>query len=135
MSTPPVDQRSAADLYLEDAVENAPPVKLVRMLAEGAVRFLDRAIASSPKTDRRSFVRWCQRADAIVVELRLSLVPLEGSDVAPRLDGLYLFCEERIGKALLDSRTEPLSEARHVLAILLDAWQKVEGCAGTEPAP
>jgi hypothetical protein len=37
--------RHAADQYLESAVESAPPVKLVRMLVEGAVRFLDRALA------------------------------------------------------------------------------------------
>jgi flagellar secretion chaperone FliS len=127
-----LDPQSAADLYLEDAVENAPPVKLVRMLAEGAVRFLDRAIAHSPAQDRKAFVLACQRADAIVIELRLALVPVDGSDVAPRLDSLYLFCEERIGKALLESSTEPLCEARQVLSVLLDAWQKVETPAGTD---
>jgi flagellar protein FliS len=122
----PVDQRNVADRYLEDAVENAPPVKLVRMLVEGAVRFLDRAIATSPAKDRRSFVGWCQRADAIVVELRLALQPADGSDVAPKLESLYLFCEERIGQALMGERSEPLVEARGVLATLLDAWQRVE---------
>jgi flagellar protein FliS len=132
MIPPPIDQKSVADLYLEDAVENAPPVKLVRMLAEGAVRFLDRAIAHPAAKDRKAFVQACQRADAIVIELRLALVPVEGSDVAPRLDSLYLFCEERIGKALLESSTEPLCEARHVLAVLLDAWQKIETPAGTD---
>jgi flagellar protein FliS len=127
-----LDQQSAADLYLEDAVENAPPAKLVRMLAEGAVRFLDRAIAHPSPKDRKTFVQACQRADAIVIEMRLALVPVEGSDVAPRLDALYLFCEERIGKALLESSVEPLCEARQVLAVLLDAWQKIEAPAGTD---
>jgi flagellar protein FliS len=126
------DPKCAADLYLEDAVENAPPVKLVRMLAEGAVRFLDRAIAHPPEGDRKVFVGACQRADAILIELRIALVPVEGSDVAGRLESLYLFCEERIGKALLESRVEPLGEARQVLAVLLDAWQKVETPAGTD---
>lgn len=118
--------RSAADHYLESAVENAPPIKLVRMLAEGSVRFLDRAIATSPSTDRKSFVSWAKKADAIVIELRLSLVKIEGSDVASNLEALYLFCEERIGKALLHDDPAPLLEARQVLAILLDAWMRIE---------
>ena len=127
-----LDKKSAADLYLEDAVENAPPVKLVRMLAEGAVRFLDRAMANPPAADRKVFVAACQRADAILIELRLALVPAAGSDVAAKLENLYLFCEERIGKALLESRIEPLGEARGVLVVLLDAWQRIETPVGTD---
>ena len=67
-----------------------------------------------------------RRDGAIVIELRLSLVPIEGSDVAPNLDKLYLFCEERIGKALTTDDHEPLREARKVLAVLLDAWTRIE---------
>jgi flagellar protein FliS len=133
-----LEQRNVADLYLQDAVENAPPVKLVRMLVEGAVRFLDRAIATSPKADRRAFVNWCQRADAIVVELRLALAPAEvnaeGADVAPKLESLYIFCEGRIGQALIDQSNVPLVEARGILATLLDAWQRIETPQGTDSA-
>jgi flagellar protein FliS len=118
--------RSVADQYLESAVESAPPIKLVRMLAEGAVRFIDRALSVSPAADRNAFVHWATKADAIVVELRLSLAPVEGSDVAPNLDKLYLFCEERISKALTNDDHEPLREARAVLAVLLDAWVRIE---------
>lgn len=120
------ETKRVADQYLEDALENAPPAKLVRMLVEGAVRFLDRSIAAELPKDRRSFVHWAQRADAIVIELRMSLVRVEGSDVADNLERLYLFCEERIGKALSVDDQAPLKEARDVLAVLLDAWQRVE---------
>ncbi|MDZ4774715.1 MAG: flagellar export chaperone FliS [Planctomycetota bacterium] len=122
--------RNVADHYLESAVENAPPIKLVRMLVEGSVRFLDRAIATSPKENRKAFVAWAKKADAIVIELRLSLVPIEGSDIAPNLEKLYLFCEERIGKALLHDDPQPLREARQVLAVLLDAWLLIETPTG-----
>jgi flagellar protein FliS len=132
MST--TEQRNVADLYLENAVENAPPVKLVRMMVEGALRFLDRAIATPSKPDRRAFVNWCQRADAIVLELRLSLVPVEGSDLTSKLEGLYVFCEERIGKALSTDTHEPLSEARAVLVTLLDAWRRIETPAEPDSA-
>lgn len=118
--------RNLADQYLESAVETAPPIKLVRMLVEGAVRFLDRALTTQPKSKRDAFVHWATKADAIVIELRLSLVPVEGSDVAPNLEKLYLFCEERIGKALANDDLEPLREARAVLAVLLDAWVRIE---------
>ncbi|MBL8858664.1 MAG: flagellar protein FliS [Planctomycetes bacterium] len=120
------DARHVADQYLENTVENAPPVKLVRMLVEGAVKFLDRALLASPQTDRKAFVHWTNKADNIVVELRLSLIPVAGSDVAPNLERLYLFCEERIGLAQSNNDHAPLREARKVLAVLLDAWMRVE---------
>lgn len=126
------ETKRVADQYLEDAIENAPPAKLVRMLVEGAVRFLDRSIAAQLPAERRSFAHWAQRADAIVIELRLALVRVEGSDVADQLERLYLFCEERIGKALATDSVEPLQEARDVLAVLLDAWQRVETGATAE---
>lgn len=126
------ESKRVADQYLENAVENAPPAKLVRMLVEGAVRFIDRSIAASPKTDRKSFVHWAQRSDAILVELRLSLVAVEGSDVAANLEQLYLFCENCIAQALMKDSHAPLHEARQVLAILLDAWQRIETTAEAE---
>lgn len=122
--------RQAADRYLEDAVENAPPVKLIRMLYEGAVRFLDRGVACSPATNRAGFVHWLSRSNAIVTELRLSLIPVEGSDIAPNLDRLYDFCEERLLAALEECRPEPALEARKVLVTLLEAWQHLESGAG-----
>ena len=125
-------QRQVADRYLEDAVENAPPVKLVRMLYEGAVRVLDRGVACSPATNRAGFVQGLTRSNAIVTELRLSLVPVEGSDIGPNLDRLYDFCEERILTALEQSRPEPALEARKVLVTLLEAWQQLEAGTGRD---
>jgi flagellin-specific chaperone FliS len=76
-------------------------------------------------------VNWCQRADAIVLELRLSLVPVDGSDLTTNLENLYVFCEGRIGQALSTDTHEPLHEARKVLVTLLDAWRRIE----TPPEP
>ena len=121
-----MDTKSFADVYLESAIETAPPAKLVRMLTEGAVRFLERGAVCSPTSDRVKFVNGLTRARSIVTELRLALVPAEGSDVAPQLDRLYLFCEDRIGQALTDASPEPARDAQRVLATLLDAWQRVD---------
>lgn len=120
----------AADRYLEDSVENAPPVKLVRMLYEGALKFLDRGVACAQGGNRAGFIHWLNRSNAIITELRLSLIPVEGSDIAPNLDALYDFCEERLLAAMEASRPEPALEARKVLVTLLEAWQHVETNAG-----
>ena len=65
------DARSAADAYKSSSVENAPGIKVIRMLYEGALRFLDRALAL--ETDDPQFGVWVTRADAVITELRLAL--------------------------------------------------------------
>lgn len=117
----------AAEAYLTASVENAPPIKIVRMLYQGALRFLLQAEAEDPKDPHSNFIEHCGNADAIVAELRMSLrEDVGGEDVVEQLKGLYLFCEGEIGRAMLDRTTEPLPGTRAVLMKLLEAWQHVE---------
>ena len=117
----------AAEAYLTASVENAPPIKIVRMLYQGALRFLLQAEAEDPRNPHSAFIEHCSSADAIVAELRLSLRDdLGGEDVVQQLKGLYLFCEAEIGRSMLDRTAEPLPGVRTVLGKLLEAWQHVE---------
>ncbi len=117
----------AAEAYLTASVENAPPIKIVRMLYQGALRFLLQAKAEDPSDPHSKFIEFCGYADAIVAELRLSLRDdVGGEDVVEQLKGLYLFCEGEITRAMLDRTVEPLPGVRTVLAKLLEAWQHVE---------
>lgn len=117
----------AAEAYLTASVENAPPIKIVRMLYQGALRFLLQAEAEDPKDPSSKFIEYTGYADAIVAELRLSLRDdVGGEEVVDQLKGLYLFCESEISRCMLDRVTEPLPGVREVLAKLLEAWQHVE---------
>ena len=117
----------AAEAYLTASVENAPPIKIVRMLYQGALRFLLQAESLDPRDPHSAFIEHCGNADAIVAELRLSLrEDVGGEDVVEQLKGLYLFCEGEISRAMLDRTAEPLPGARAVLVKLLEAWQHVE---------
>lgn len=117
----------AAEAYLTASVENAPPIKIVRMLYQGALRFLLQAEAEDPRDPHGTFIEACGNADAIVAELRLSLRDeFGGGEVVEQLKGLYLFCESEISRAMLDRTTEPLPGVRAVLVKLLEAWQHVE---------
>ena len=83
---------NAANSYMSASVETAPPLKIVRMLYEGALRFLDRAEAAGVDTeDGRA---WLGRTDAIIKELRISLDPNRDPEICEQLQGLYLFCED-----------------------------------------
>ncbi len=125
--------QSAAAAYRESAVESAPPIKIVHMMYEGALRLLEHAERLDPQADAQAFSEKLNRADAIVSELRISLEPTHAPELAERLSALYLFVEERIRDALLDRTVEPLTAARDVLTTLLDGWKKLEvGSDGPE---
>lgn len=118
---------TAAEAYLSSSVENAPPIKIVRLLYQGAIRFLGQAALEDCRDPRSKFIKLLSDADAIVAELRLSLDRSAGSpDVVENLESLYLFCEGEIQQAMLDRSAEPLGGAKAVLETLLEAWSKVE---------
>jgi flagellar protein FliS len=118
---------TAAEAYLSSSVENAPPIKIVRLLYQGAIRFLGQAALEDSQDPRSKFIKLLSDADAIVAELRLSLDANAGSEeVVANLESLYLFCEAEIQRAMLDRSAEPLAGAKSVLETLLEAWSKVE---------
>lgn len=121
-----MDARSAADAYRTASIENAPPIKIIRLLYQGAIRFLDQAAAMDASDPKSDFVKRVANVDDIVVELRLAIDDNYKSDLTENLEGLYLYCESELLKASADRTTEPLANVRRVLEILLDAWQKVE---------
>ena len=89
-----MDQRAAADAYRRASIENAPPIKIVRMLYQGALRFLQQAESVDPSDPSSPFVDLLERVDAIVIELRLSIDHSAGADMTADLERLYLFCED-----------------------------------------
>ena len=66
-----MNPKSAAHAYREAAIENAPPLKVVHMLYEGALRFIDQAAQIDPKKEFEACQQKINRADAIVSELRM----------------------------------------------------------------
>lgn len=124
-----MDTRNAAIAYRNASIENAPPVKIVRMLYEGAIRYIERAEAQFGKGDVRGALQWTKRADAIVEELRLALDPSHDNGLCSNLDRLYDFVQERISRAVIERRPDSLREARQVLTTLLDGWARVDADA------
>ena len=118
---------SAAEAYLTSSVETAPPIKIVRLLYQGALRYVAQAATTDASDASSRFVELCSNADAIVAELRLALDPAAGGgDVVDNLTQLYLFCEGELQSAMLERSTDRLPGVKRVLDTLLEAWQHVE---------
>jgi len=117
---------SAASTYAQEAIENAPPIKIVRLLYQGAIRYIERAARCEPDGPGSEFLPWIHRADDIVVELRCQLRAEHAPELVESLSQLYLFVEERLQRAANDRDPEPLQDATRVLKVLLEAWTAIE---------
>lgn len=119
-------QAKAAATYRAATLENAPPLKIVVMLYEGGLRFLERARRLDPIHQSAQFVETLSRADRIVCELRFSLDHGPAPQVSGELERLYLYCEECITTAMQERTIEPLTGCVSVLEKLLDGWRSIE---------
>jgi flagellar secretion chaperone FliS len=116
----------ASAAYKSATFENAPPIKIVRMLYQGALRNIEKARRGLEEGDSASFVDGLSRADAIVAELRMCLDHAKAPGLSGQLERLYLFVEERLTYALGERRMVAADEAALVLRRLLSAWTELE---------
>ena len=123
-----MDAKNAALAYRQASFENAPPIKIVRMLYEGAIRYIDRADAMLT-SDQPAWASWIARADAIVEELDLALDPAHDPAQCAELSRLYAYVQDRLGLAVREKNPERLREARAVLATLHEGWSRLEVAA------
>ena len=119
----------AAQRYQAAQVETASPVRIVVQLHDGAVRFLQQAIALTQplKLAERALV--LRKGHAIVAELQASLEAKHSPELCRDLDRLYDFMLERITKASLGRDLEQTKASlAPVIAILRElrgAWATI----------
>ena len=121
-----MNRQTAASAYKESLFESAPPLKIVHMLYEGAIRFLGQANQLDPQVDPALFAENLRRAERIVSELRLSLDHTQAPELCSDLTSLYTFVERLIQDALLERDATPLSEAIDILETLLEGWRSIQ---------
>jgi len=113
-------------LYKQISLENAPPIKIVRLLYEKAIQHMERLRRLDPVQQPIDFNAAIEKADAIVVELRISLDPSHAPHLTTNLESLYLFVEDRLALALAERSAEPIVAAIGVMRDLLEAWRSIE---------
>jgi flagellar protein FliS len=121
--------------YLENAVLSAPPEKLVVMLYDGMLRFLNQAIEHIRSGNHAESTRLIGRAREIVKELMVSLKTDTGQ-IAYNLQALYLFVYQKLVEANFSKREEEIREIITLIQPLRDTWAEAarKRTGGPEPA-
>ena len=83
----------------------APRERLVVMLYDGAIRFLNQAAVAMRADNGRVFLDRVQRGEAIITELNLTLDMSQG-EVAERLRAIYQFCNLHLAAATIERDPE-----------------------------
>ena len=117
---------SAQQAYTESSVLTAPPEKLVVMLYDGAIRFLNVGAVAMRGGDFVQARERVRRAEAIIDELNYSLDMTQG-EVAVRLRSIYIFSKKHLLQANLQRDPEALDTVVKLLGELREAWESIAG--------
>ncbi len=111
--------------YLNVQFETADQGTLILMLYDAAIRFCkagDQALLDSENAVKGE---WLNKAFGVVGELRRSLRPDVGGDVAKQLDQAYAFITRQITLANVTGKREHIEHAVKVLEDLREAWRQI----------
>ena len=106
-------------------VAAADPHGLVTMLMDGALQRLAAARGAIEHGATESKGRLIHRVVEIIDELRGSLNFQEGGEIAVNMANLYDYSSRLLLRANLESRTDLLDEAGHLLREIRSAWIQI----------
>ena len=124
-----------ASSYQKVQVETTDSIKLIVMLYEGAVNFLEQAkrrIEENKMADKGVLIN---KVVAIVSELQSTLDMEKGGEVAAGLDRLYGYIVARLIEANADNDAEILTEITGHLRTLRNAWSSVADGSADQQQP
>jgi len=117
------------EAYRKVATQTATPAHLVLMLYDGAIGFLERALAGFECADARQLNQTVNnnivRAQAIIVEMNATRNREAGGEISANFRRLYNYLNTRLREANHQKKKEPLQEAIMRLRVLRDSWAEM----------
>ena len=111
--------------YKKTQIETADQGKLIMMLYDGAIKFVNKALelmANKKRNNIEAIHKNIVKAQDIIVELMSSLnMEIEFSQT---LFHIYMYINKRLVDANMKKTDEPLIEVKQYLIELRDAWEK-----------
>ncbi len=118
--------------YKKTQVDTASQGKLIVMLYDGAIKFINVAIETMPTRNIEKIHNNIMKSQEIINEL-ISSLNMDAGDISNRLFSLYMYINKRLMDANLRKEVEPLIEVRKYLVELRDAWQIADKNVANEP--
>jgi flagellar protein FliS len=117
--------------YKKTQIATANQGKLIVMLYDGAIKFLNIAIENmNPKTydiANNNIIK----AQDIITELLLSLNMQEGGEISQNLFNIYMYFKKTLLEANIQKNAEIIKGVLKLLKELRDAWDKISANEST----
>lgn len=110
--------------YQRVDISTSDPVRVVIMLYEGAIRYLNQA-AKLFDRDNEAATAKLIRALQIVNYLRNCLDFDKGGDVANNLERLYIYMRDVLSEANIQRDKEKIREVVNLMQTILDGWREI----------
>ena len=111
--------------YRHNEIATSSQGKLIIMMYEGAVKFVNLAIEGVDNKDLSKKGMYINKAHDIINELSLALDMEKGGEVSQKLETLYQFVLHQLTLANIKSDRKALESILNVLNPLLEAWTEL----------
>lgn len=118
-----IEMNQVYSIYNQIDISTSNPLKIVLMLYDGAINFLNRAIRFTEENDIKQKNIYANKARDIIEELNNSLNPEIDGEMARQLRSLYFFMGRHLMKANWRNDTIAMREVISMLSTLREAWQ------------
>jgi flagellar protein FliS len=128
---------SYTNSYKENEISTMSQGKLIVMLYDGAIKFLNIAIENMTPRKYEIVNRNILKTQDIISELMTSLNMDDGGKIANDLLSIYIYIKKRLIEANIEKNTKILREVIKLLVELKSAWEEIQKKESTlsTPAP
>jgi len=107
--------------YKETEVNTANQGKLIVMLYDGAIKFLNKALEYMAKKEIEETHNNIVKVKDIITELITSL-NMDAGEISQRLFSIYMYINNKLSEGNIKKSPGPLNEVKRYLIELRDAW-------------
>lgn len=112
--------------YRKGAVNGASPLKLVIMLYDGALRYMETGKHAMRNGDLQKQNGELQKAQRVVTELMSCLDMDQGGEVAQNLLALYSYILNCLVQANIEDKPDLIDQSISILSELRESWTALE---------
>jgi flagellar protein FliS len=118
---------NGVDVYKEHAIATQNKGRLIVMLYDGAIKFMNLAIKELEAGNYAEKGRYIVKAQDIINELNAVLDMDAGGEIAANLRGLYLYMVKRLSEANVQKDPRLIREVITLMEELNQGWKAVTG--------
>lgn len=120
-----IPNKNPYNQYKQTEVNTANQGKLIVMLYDGAIKFLNIAIENMEPKTYDVVNNNILKAQDIISELMVSLNMKDGGEISNNLFSLYVYFKKRLIEANIQKDSEILKEIIKLLSELREAWDQI----------